>query len=229
MHQIQNNILSALLFEKTLRFSELNTNRISSDHFTFHLRRLIDQGLVEKNKDGSYVLTIIGKEYANRLDVNSEKVEIEKQAKTGVLVVCIDDSGSKRKYLVQQRLKHPYFGFYGFITGKIKWREGVYEAALRELEEETGLKAKLDLISVEHKRDYSKKGKLLEDKFFYIVKATNQTGQLIESFEGGRNTWLTEKEIKNLPDLFGDALKVIEVTNRGKFTFFEAQYDVKYY
>lgn len=229
MHQIQNNILKELLFKKTARFSELNINKVSNDHFTFHLKKLIGDGLVMKNQDGSYLLTIAGKEYANRLDTDAEKIEIEKQAKIGVLVVGVDGSGDKKKYLIQQRLKHPYHGFYGFISGKIKWGEGVYEAGLRELEEEAGLKAELNLVSIEHKIDYSKEGKLLEDKFFYIVKATNLTGQLMESFEGGRNTWLTQKEIKNLPDLFGDVLKIIKVVDKGEFTFFEDKYNVKRY
>jgi len=229
MHQMQNNILKELLFKKTARFSELNTSKVSNDHFTFHLKRLIKEGLVRKNQDGSYVLTIPGKEYANRLDTDAKEVEIEKQAKIGVLVVGIDGFGNKKKYLVQQRLKHPYHGFYGFISGKIKWGEGVYEAGLRELGEEAGLKAKLNLAGIEHKIDYSEKGKLLEDKFFYIVKATSLTGQLLESFEGGRNTWLTQKEIKNLPDLFGDVLKIIKVVDKGKFTFFEDKYNVKRY
>ena len=88
------------------------------------------------------------------------------------------------------------------------------------MEEEAGLKAKLDLAGIEHKIDYSKEGKLLEDKFFYIVKATSLTGQLLESFEGGRNAWLTQKEIKNLPDLFDDVLKIIKVVDKGKFIFF---------
>jgi len=229
MHQIQNNILRTLLFKETARFTELNINKIPNDHFTFHLKRLIGEGLVRKNQDGSYVLTIAGKEYANRLDTDSKEVEIEKQAKIGILVVCTDGLGDKKKYLVQQRLKHPYHGFYGFISGKIKWGEGIYQAALRELEEEAGLKAKLDLVGIEHKIDYSKEGKLLEDKFFYIVKATSLTGQLLESFEGGRNAWLTQKEIKNLPDLFDDVLKIIKVIDKGKFIFFEDKYNVKRY
>ncbi len=229
MHQIQSNILRMLLFRKTARFSELNTDKIPNDHFTFHLKRLVEQELVKKNKDGSYVLTTNGKEYANRLDTNGREVGIEKQAKIGVLVVCVDDSNSKRKYLVQQRLKQPYYGFYGFLTGKIKWGEGVYEAGSRELKEETGLRAELNLAGIEHKIDYSKEAELLEDKFFYIVKASKPKGELLESFEGGRNAWLTKNEIQNLPELFDDVLKVIEVIDGGKFMFFEDKYNVKRY
>ena len=226
MHQIQNNILKTLLFKEKSRFAELNTDNISNDHFTFHLKRLLEQKLVEKNQQGFYNLTIIGKEYANRLDTDAEEVCAERQAKLAVLVVCVGNFGKETRYLIQQRLKHPSFGFHGFVTGKIKWGETVYEAGKRELKEEAGLEAELSLAGIEHKIDYSDKNELLEDKYFYVMKGTNFSGQLLESFEGGKNIWLTKHEIEKLPELFDDVLKIIKVIDKGKFTFFEDKYNV---
>ncbi|MCP6718766.1 MAG: NUDIX hydrolase [Patescibacteria group bacterium] len=229
MHQIQKNVLRNLLFKEKARFSELNTENVSNDHFSFHVRKLAEKELIEKSQEGFYNLTISGKEYANRLDTDTTEVKIEKQAKISVLIVCIDDSGDKKKYLVQQRLKHPYYGFHGFVSGKIRWGETVYEASARELEEETGLRAKLELAGIEHKIDYSKDGKLLEDKYFYILKTNKLSGELLENFEGGRNLWMTKKEIKETPELFDDVLKVIDVVDGDRFTFFEDKYNVKRY
>jgi 8-oxo-dGTP pyrophosphatase MutT (NUDIX family) len=229
MHQIQNNILKILLFKEKARFAELNTDNISNDHFTFHLKRLIEQKIIEKDEQGFYNLTIIGKEYANRLDTDAKDVDIERQAKLGVLVVCVGNFGKERKYLVQQRLKQPYYGFFGFVTGKIKWGETVYEAGQRELKEETGLEAELALAGIEHKIDYSDKNELLEDKYFYVIKGTNLAGQLLETFEGGKNIWLTKQDIEKLPDLFDDVLKIIQVIDKEKFTFFEDKYNVNGY
>ena len=42
------------------------------------------------------------------------------------------------------------------------------QAARRELKEETGLEGKLELVGVKHKMDYSQKGNLLEDKYFFV-------------------------------------------------------------
>jgi len=229
MHKIQNNILGFLLFKQKARFSEINKNNISNDHFTFHLKKLLDKKLIEKNKGGFYALTSIGKEYANRLDVDSGEIKIERQAKIGVLIICLDSSSKEKKYLIQQRLKQPYYGFYGFISGKMKWGEKVYESAERELGEEAGLKAKLELVGIEHKMDYSQEGDLLEDKYFYIIKAVNFTGKLTENFEGGKNIWLTKKEIKKLPNLFDDVLKVIKVVDNNKFVFLEDKYIISQY
>lgn len=47
----------------------------------------------------------------------------------------------KKQYLVQTRLKDPFFGYHGYVTGKIRWGEKILEAAKRELLEETGMTA----------------------------------------------------------------------------------------
>ena len=229
MHQIQNNILKVLLLNKKARFAEINVDKISNDHFTFHLKRLLAQKLVEKDEQGFYNLTTIGKEFANRLDTDAEKVCAERQAKVSVLVVCVDSAGKEIKYLIQERLKHPYYGFYGFVAGKIKWGETVQEAAQRELREEAGLSADLILAGIEHKIDYSSQDELLEDKYFYIMKGANFSGQLLESFEGGRNMWMTKPEIAKLPNLFDDVFTIMEVIAKGKFKFFEDKYNVSGY
>ena len=114
-------ILRVLMFRPEARFADLNVPEYSNDHFTFHIKRLIELGLVEKNENRKYQLTIKGKEFANRFDVENSEIELEKQAKIGVLVVCVRNEGNKKEYLIQKRLKQPYFGFHGFITGKAKW------------------------------------------------------------------------------------------------------------
>lgn len=119
IHPIQANILLFLLFKPKARFKDLNTTGISTDHFNFHVRRLVELGLIEKTKGRYYKLTLKGKEFANRFDTESQF--LERQAKIGVLVCCVGKSENDVKYLIQQRLKALYYGFYGFITGKVKW------------------------------------------------------------------------------------------------------------
>jgi hypothetical protein len=141
LHPIQGKILKILLFQKQARFRDLNPDKISTDQFSFHLKMLLDQGLLTKTEKGTYTLTAKGKEFANRFD--TEKIALERQAKVAVLVVGITKEGSQTKYLTQLRLKQPYFGYRGFVSGKIRWGEDVLAAAERELSEETGLKASL--------------------------------------------------------------------------------------
>lgn len=227
MHEIQKSILKELLFKTDARFAELNVDDISNDHFSFHIKRLTKLGLVKKQDDGSYTLTSQGKEYANRLDADSEEVKVEKQAKIGGLTVAVKEIEGETKYLVQKRLKQTFYGFHGFVTGKIKWGEKLKKGAARELKEETGLEAdKLELRGVEHKLDYSKEGEVLEDKFFYVFKAVGLEGDLKEDFEGGENRWLTQEEIKGLDKKYEDVLKILSTVKTSELDFFETETEI---
>jgi ADP-ribose pyrophosphatase YjhB (NUDIX family) len=227
IHPAQVKILKSLLFKPRARFSELNKAKLTNDHFSFHINSLLEAKLIVKISSGKYRLTTKGKEFANRFDTIKE--EIEKQAKIGALVVCIKRSGGKTKYLISQRLKQPYYGCYGFITGKVHWGETVLDSAERELKEETNLKANLKLVAIEHKMDYSQKGKLLEDKFFFVFKATKTKGKLKVNFEGGKNIWLTKKEILKLPSLFEGVIRRFELVKLKHLSFLETKYKVKKY
>jgi ADP-ribose pyrophosphatase YjhB (NUDIX family)/predicted transcriptional regulator len=225
IHEIQINILRVLLFKPEACFTDLNPQNVSTDHFNFHVKRLLELGLIQKNESGLYSLTTTGKEFANRLDTDSKKIVVERQAKIGVLIGCVRGD----HYLIQQRLKQPFYGYHGFVTGKVKWGETVLETAARELEEETGLSAEIELVGVEHKMDYDQDNNLLEDKYFYVCRATNPKGNLIESFEGGKNLWVAEKDLTTLPDVFDDMSDVIKIINSKTMTFQELKFKVKRY
>lgn len=227
IHPIQSEILCELLFVTEAGFSELNKKKISSDQFSFHLRQLVDLKLIEKNPEGKYGLTIKGKEYANRFD--TEQKEVERQPKIGVLVIGVRQTDNMTEYLMQQRLKQPYYGFWGFVTGKIRWGETVNEAALRELKEETGMSGGIKLIGIKHKMDYDQESKMLEDKFFLVVKAEDLKGELQEKFEGGENRWMKKEEIEKIEDLFDGVVENFELVNENELKFRENKYKVKRY
>lgn len=226
LHPIQTAILRVLLFAPQVRFAQLNTLKVSTDHFTFHLKRLINLGLVAK-QGLHYTLTTSGKEAANRLDTDT--VTFEKQAKVGVLVVAVRQNAGHQEFLVQKRLKQPYYGFHGFITGKVRWGETLSEAAEREFQEEAGLTAHLKLVGVKHKMDYDTAGKILEDKYFFVFRAGHPTGKLLTQFEGGENLWLTEKEIMKLQNLFDGVDESLKMVQGRGLTFAEDKYTVSGY
>ncbi|MFA5894960.1 MAG: NUDIX hydrolase [Candidatus Shapirobacteria bacterium] len=227
IHPIQGEILCQMLFVETASFSELNKRKLPSDQFSFHLRQLTDLKYLEKNILGKYLLTTKGKEYANTFD--TDKAEIEKQAKIGALIVGNKVLKGKKYFLMQQRLKQPYYGFWGFITGKIKWGETIEEGAQREFKEETGMVGNMELAGLKHKMDYNQKSELLEDKYFLLIRASKLRGKLTEEFEGGRNKWLTLEEIRNLPDLFDGVEETIKMSLTKKLDFSEIKYRVKRY
>ncbi len=226
LHQIQKEILLSLLIKPRARFSQMNENNIlSSDHFNFHLKRLLIQGYIEKKTDGYYYLTNMGKQYAGLMDTKNAKFET--QAKVSVAVCGIRTFNNKTEYLIQQRLKQPYFGFYGLVGGKVKRGETTVEAAKREFKEETNLNATFELIWIEHKMDYSDKGEILDDKIFFFYKAIDCKGKLTKNFDEGKNQWLSEIEIRKLGNVFEDVEIIIEKTKTTKLEFSEIKYNVK--
>lgn len=226
IHPIQGQILKKLLFSTEVRFSEMNPDKVPSDQFNFHLKSLIDSGLVEKN--GKYKLTNKGKEFANRFD--TEKMVLERQAKLTVVVGCQRQLNGKKQYLVHKRLKNPNYGYHGYITGKIRWGEDVLETAKREIMEETGMIAgKLTLVGVEHKRDYAKTGELLEDKYFFVIRAEDFDTEVPKEYEGGENFWVNQDEISLLPNLFDDMDALMEMFEGNQLCFTEPKYTIKSY
>ena len=223
IHPVQAKILVDLLFGPEVSFSKLlKGTQLTSDHFSFHLNKLTGLGLIKKTKKGGYCLTIKGKEFANRFD--TQKKIVEKQAKLGVLIVCVKNQKGVTQYLIQQRLKQPYYGFWGFISGKISWGETTKETAARELKEEAGLSANMKFLGIEHKMDYSQKKELLEDKYFYIFRAEKPKGNLRKSFKGGKNVWKTYKEIAALKNLFKDVKDIVAVVDRNRLAFSENKF-----
>ena len=227
LHPIQAKILTKLLFYPICRFTDLNVDGIDSDRFNFHIKRLIELNVITKTDQGLYDLTTSGKELANRFDTDTH--EIERQAKVAILIVGILIQDNIKRHLIQKRLKQPYYGYYGFVTGKIKWGETIFEAGLRELYEETALEGDLKLVGIEHKMDYNENNKILEDKYFFILKAENIVGELAETFEGGENLWLTRDEIESLPDLFSDVLSILDMIERPGIDFEEIRFTVDKY
>lgn len=212
-HEAQVAILRHLLFVPSARYAELQKKTaLSSDHFNFHIKKLIEAGYVEK-RDQQYRLTPKGKEYANRLD--TEEHEIERQPKISVALIVERQRDGRREFLFQQRLKNPYFGFWGRLGGKVRWGESFEAAAARELEEETGLQATFAYRMSYRKRDFTADGELLEDKLFIIMHTDHTDGELMERFEGGYNKWMTQEEFLQTDKRFESAHEFVELIDQG--------------
>lgn len=220
VHQTQIHILRELLFVPSASFSQLQKpTELDGDHFKFHVQRLVDIGYIEKIDRGQYKLTTSGKEYANKLDTDQNT--IERQPKSAVILVIEKTVDGEQKLLVQERLKHPYYGFYGFPTGKIRWGETIVQAGKRELMEETNLEADLIYRGVYHEHVESKEsGEIIEDKIFHVLHSDKPTGEMLDEFDGGRNEWLSQSEIDKLDKKY-DSFEMELQVGLGKHSFVE--------
>ncbi len=201
-HVAQMHVLRTLLVGRGATFSQLTkATSLTSDHANFHIKKLIAAGMVAHvpKSYGQYQLTRKGKEYANRMD--TEELVMEKQPKIVVDIGIERDDGM---FLFQERSKQPYYGYWGFPTGKIRWGETMVQAAARELKEETGLEADLRVVGMHHKLDYDSEGAFLEDKYLVLVHGTNPRGELVAQTETHANHWLTPEEYHGIERRFGD-------------------------
>ncbi|MDR0591574.1 MAG: NUDIX domain-containing protein [Candidatus Nomurabacteria bacterium] len=202
IHEAQTTILRELLFLPEANFAVLQRSTgLESDHAKFHIKRLVELEYLEKN--GSvYSLSIKGKEYANKLDTDTNTIERQPKSTT-IMIVKNPRTG---KFLIQQRLKNPYFGFWTFYSGKIRWGETIPETAVRETEEETGLITEPEnwqWRGVYHEIvRHAATGEIVEDKLFYVMYTDKYSGKLMTDFEGGRNAWMTLDEVRQDPKHF---------------------------
>lgn len=202
MHKDQKNIIRNLIYSPSLSFAKLNSSNISSDRFNFHLKQLIKSGYVLKQDNGLYTLTEQGKEVSLRVDGLSK--EVSKQGVIGVVVLPVRDKKGNKEYLIQKRLKSPFYGVYGFVSGKVDMCEYVNRCAKRELKEETGLYGgALRFLGIHHSIKGYKKTHPIIDHYFYLFRVDNPTGRIIDTKEGS-NVWLSDSEIKDLKPTFPD-------------------------
>lgn len=191
-HLVQASILRELLFHNGTNFASLNKLGLTNDHFTFHLKTLVQGGLVEKLKN-KYFLTQPGKVVAGTLD--TETLQTEKWGKASVAVTAKKRINGKIHILIQQRLKEPFFCYFGFVNGKIRYGDTSEETAVRELKEETGLSGKPKLLGIFHKLRGPSRSEVKLDNFFFLYLVKNPTGELV-STEEGKNFWILPEEIK---------------------------------
>lgn len=194
LHKIQILILKKLLFNPECRYSDLRIeDDMENNKLNFHLNQLKILGLIKK--DGTlYRLTNIGKGYAGKLD--TEKLTLKVQAKISVWVCCQRDTDNLTKeYLIYTRLKSPFYGCQGFMSGKVDYGETILHAAERELSEETNLLGTAEIVALKHYIVFDRTSKtLLEDKFMFLCLVKNPHGEIIAGQEGIYE-WVNENQL----------------------------------
>jgi hypothetical protein len=203
IHPVQIEVLRTLSKLINARFSELNTEGTENDLFSFHLRKLKSEGLIEKDPNGNYLLTDEGKRFF--LLVSSPDVQLRHHSRSSVILIIREGE----KYLIQERLLQPYYGFLEFLTERVHWGEKVMDAGQRVLQAEIGITGDLFLKGIDHKIEINGQNETTDDKFFYILEVRNWSGEVKLQFEGGKNLWMTKKEILlqekihfDMPDIF---------------------------
>lgn len=206
LHYYQKALMKKLTLSKDgRRFNQLIVKGLESEHMNYHLKQLVEVGFVIKEKQ-YYILTDKGKDYSNLLD--DGLTVTEKQPKTSIIIWGVrKNSQGETEHLLNKRLRQPYYGKVGRITGKVQFGETFKEAAARELYEETGLIAKnYTLEEVYRKIRKRDNNEFVQDVIFYIFFVTDFSGKLIAKTPFQENFWITKKELYKTDkyDLYDD-------------------------
>ncbi|PJA14009.1 hypothetical protein COX64_02565 [Candidatus Dojkabacteria bacterium CG_4_10_14_0_2_um_filter_Dojkabacteria_WS6_41_15] len=130
--------------------------------------------------------------------------EVEKQPKTSVIVVVgrKNKETEKDEFLMNRRLRQPYFGKVATITGKVRFGETLEEAVLRELFEESRLTAKtVKLVGIYHKLRV-RETETVQDVLFYRHFVTDVSGEFIDRIPFQENFWAPREDILQRNDLY---------------------------
>ncbi|MFH1064414.1 MAG: NUDIX domain-containing protein [Candidatus Woesearchaeota archaeon] len=213
-HPIQKKILLDLIHKPSATFAELLGTERDSSKFSYHLTKLESDNMIRK-RDGKYSLSDEGRKESAFIEGDTGSKALFPTF-ANVLIVRDGD-----KILVQKRLKEPFYGYWGLISGKINFGFNIEECAKRDLEEETGLVAgKSRMMGINQAKTFED-GKLIFHHMMFYVRLDDLSGELKNTTHKGENEWVTVEEFmrrERFPDPW-----LHNVLNTDKFIHFETE------
>lgn len=216
IHPVQKEILKNLVYKPNARFRDLNTTELTNDQFTFHLKKLLQDGYVEKIEEG-YKLTNKGLLYSSNLDLDSLEVP---HIKVGVKLYIERRNGNEIEVLLGERLRDPFKGTIGFHTHKVRPDESVFETARRCLLNETGLTGEFEYAGLEYIIEKSEEA-LNSSRMMNFIRVKNIQGEMLEITKESKNTWVNIKDISKLENTYHDILEDFSLFQRKEMFFNE--------
>ena len=127
-HHIQADIFAKLRHNISLRYKDLKEPGLEPSQFTYHLRELTKQKLVEKTEGGEYRLAPAGVELAQHFSSSKGNLNQAPLSYTLIFLRTTD-----KRWFIVKRGKQPHIHKYACISGKIHMNETLEQAAKREL------------------------------------------------------------------------------------------------
>jgi len=134
---IQYHILVELTRHSQRRYSQLRPRDVEGNLFMYHLKGLLNDGLVEK-AEAQYQLTLKGLQFVGTLSLKTGRTR--KQPKILNAIICRNEAG---EYLFTRWRRQPNTQLVSFPHGMMHYGESVLGMVAHELAEKAGLSADL--------------------------------------------------------------------------------------
>lgn len=196
LHHIQKSIINVLASTDPARYADLKPADMDGNQFTYHLKQLVADKLIEKNEDSTYSLTQKGRSYLIRRFENAED-----SAHTIFLVIIRHGD----KVLLRERKVQPMNGYIGFVHGEPVAGEPLDVTIQNRVKAKTGIDIDIHKIIthgsglIRIKQD----GQTQSFSHAIIAEILVDNDELpISEDETGKNFWMHDDDpgpIKNLP------------------------------
>lgn len=216
MHHIQKHILKVLAYAKWARFRDMRPPKTDSNAYSYHLRALQKEGLVEKGEKG-YRLSPAGLSYVDRVSI--EKFELRLQPKIITMIISQNEEGAVQMW---QKQKQPFIGAWTLPNGKMHIADASIEAAaLREAKEKVNITPQ----ALQHVGACSIRAFINGHLVSYVL-AHIFTAELDETQELHENTrWCTYEQRQALQLMPATELIIQKVQSSNSFFFEEYTID----
>lgn len=218
MHHIQHYILTKLSVAKWAKFSEMRPPKVDSNAYSYHLKLLLKQQLIEKHAEKGYRLSPRGMTQVDRMSATELNVRLQPKIITMCLLYNEDD-----KVLLLAKSKQPFIGAWTFASGKLHMEDGGARTAMvREIVERVAIQ---DNETLTHVADVyinaSIGGQLVSAILAHVF--TMQVAQA--AIERQDVIWADEQDWQRL-QLAPGIKEVYELIENNKNTFTYAEYTI---
>lgn len=183
-HHIQKSIVYDLAFAESLRFSDLKPDDMENKAFTYHLKKVVKAGLVEKQDDGSYALTMKGR----RVGKGALKKESRLLDRAYSILLLAVRNIEDDTWLLYKRQTQPLLGLTGFMQAQPIAETDARSTAEKTCFEQTGIKTEFAVQGHGYFRVY-RKGELESFIHFTLLLGENPQGQLLQTAESAGYFW----------------------------------------
>lgn len=194
-HHIQKNIVYNLALTTSARFSELKPETVENKLFDYHLKKVVAEGLVQKNDDGEYSLTPKGRRVGKDVLKHSDQL-IDRAYSVLFLAIRRKSDGA---WLLCRRKTHPLLGKVGFMNAQPSFIKHADQAAREETLTKAGIDCQFTVRGSGYLR-FSEDDQLESFTHFTLLECNDAEGDIQQLDKHAEYYWEVDPDFSS-PDM----------------------------